>query len=64
MRQLFQYYLPLYASVALLTIIPQEYMPKVDAFSFVLEHQDLLPAPEPRQPEFAISQVKDYVNVR
>lgn len=64
MRQLFQYYLPLYASVALLTIIPQEYMPKVDAFSFVLEHQDLLPAPEPRQPEFAIAQVQDYVNVR
>ena len=64
MKQLFQYYLPLYASVVLLTIIPQEYLPKLDAFSYVSEHQDLLPAKEEPQPDFAIAQVSDYVNVR
>ena len=64
MKQLLQYYLPLYASVALLTIIPQQYMPKLDAFSYVSEHQDLLPAQEKPQPIFAVAQVNDYVNVR
>lgn len=64
MKQLLQYYLPLYASVALLTAIPQEYLPKMDAFSYVSEHQDLLPAQEKPQPVFAIAQVNDYVNVR
>ncbi len=64
MKHIIQYYLPLYASVVLLTIIPQEYLPKMDAFSYVSEHEDLLPAQEPKQPEFAIAQVNDYVNVR
>lgn len=64
MKKIFQYYLPLYISVAFLTIIPQEYLPRIDAFSFVSEHQDLLPPPEPKQPKFAIAHVNDYVNVR
>ncbi len=64
MKQLLQYYLPLYASVVLLTIIPKQYLPQMDAFSYVSEHQDLLPAREDPQPEFAIAQVSDYVNVR
>lgn len=61
MKQLFQYYLPLYASVIFLTVIPQEYLPCLDAFTFVSEHQDLLPA---RKPKLAITQANDYVNVR
>lgn len=64
MKQLLQYYLPLYASVVLLTIIPRQYLPQMDAFSYVSEHQDLLPAREEPQPVFAIAQVNDYVNVR
>ncbi|MBR4084114.1 MAG: C40 family peptidase [Lachnospiraceae bacterium] len=64
MKRILQYYLPLYISMAFLTIIPQEYLPRIDAFSFVSEHQDLLPPPKPKQPEFAIAQVNDYVNVR
>jgi len=64
MKQFLQYYLPLYASVALLTIVPQEYLPKMDAFSYVTEHPDLLPAKEEPQPVLAIAQVNDYVNIR
>lgn len=64
MKQFLQYYLPLYASVVLLTIIPRQYLPQMDAFSYVSEHQDLLPAREEPQPVFAIAQVSDYVNVR
>lgn len=77
MKNTLKYYLPVWALTALLTLIPKQYMPYMDAFLYTRQHADMYPqtneesaaetAPAAQSDEyagFAIAQVSDYVNVR
>lgn len=78
MKAIITYYMPLCAFALFLTILPREYLPRVDIFTYVSEHEYLFPERqdmntalgEPAEeqsdeyPNFAIARVNDYVNVR
>lgn len=77
MKTIITYCLPICALAASLTILPREYMPRVDIFTCITQHEDLFPGQRSQEslsgqseeqseeyPNFAIAQVSDYVNVR
>lgn len=46
MKQFLSYLLPLFTLTASLTILPQDYMPRIDIFTYVAQHENLFPSRE------------------